>query len=157
RRSSTGIDRTVGRFCSSRVAARNSAESRKRNLRSVAVGRSTLGSLPRSPFCPWRGPACPRNNRIDLMCGIAGILARNSALSEHAIVDAVARMVEQILHRGPDDGGVRVVGRAGLGHRRLAIIDLNPRSSQPMGLADGSVWTVFNGEIYNFPELRRQL
>jgi len=91
------------------------------------------------------------------MCGIAGVLVKSDAYSPETIALNVARMNDQILHRGPDAGGVRVVGPAGLGHRRLAIIDLNERSTQPMTLADDPVWIVFNGEIYNYLELREEL
>jgi asparagine synthase (glutamine-hydrolysing) len=66
-------------------------------------------------------------------------------------------MIEEVKHRGPDDNGVAVIGRAGLAHRRLSIIDLNRRSAQPMQVMDGAVWITFNGEIYNFLELRREL
>jgi asparagine synthase (glutamine-hydrolysing) len=67
------------------------------------------------------------------------------------------RMIEEVVHRGPDDSGVRVIGHAGFAHRRLSIIDLNPRSAQPMQVLDGALWITFNGEIYNFQELRREL
>jgi asparagine synthase (glutamine-hydrolysing) len=69
----------------------------------------------------------------------------------------VAAMTAQLFHRGPDIGGVEVVGRCGLGHRRLSIIDLNPRASQPMTTAEKNVWIVYNGEVYNFPALRAEL
>jgi asparagine synthase (glutamine-hydrolysing) len=62
-------------------------------------------------------------------------------------------MCDQIRHRGPDDDGYRIDGRLGLGMRRLSIIDL-ATGHQPIGNEDGTVWTVFNGEIYNFRELR---
>ncbi len=61
------------------------------------------------------------------------------------------------LHRGPDDGGILCAGPVGLAHRRLSIIDLSPAGHQPMGNEDGSIWIVFNGEIYNFQELRPDL
>lgn len=88
------------------------------------------------------------------MCGIAGIIG-----SEHSYVADMAeisRMCRTIAHRGPDDEGVHVVGRAGLGMRRLSIIDL-ATGRQPIHNEDGTVWVVFNGEIYNFPELRARL
>ncbi len=62
-----------------------------------------------------------------------------------------------MINRGPDDADTRVLPYAGLGHRRLSIIDLSPRGRQPMTNEDGSVWLVFNGEIYDFDPLRRQL
>jgi asparagine synthase (glutamine-hydrolysing) len=66
-------------------------------------------------------------------------------------------MAATIRHRGPDDCGVQVLGSAGLGHLRLAIIDLSPAGHQPMANEDNTVWIVFNGEIYNFAALRREL
>lgn len=73
-------------------------------------------------------------------------------------VDAavISRMCRTIAHRGPDDEGIHVAGRVGLGMRRLSIIDL-PTGRQPIHNEDRSVWIVFNGEIYNFPELRARL
>ncbi|MDH3259131.1 MAG: asparagine synthetase B, partial [Deltaproteobacteria bacterium] len=68
-------------------------------------------------------------------------------------------MRDALFHRGPDDAGLYVSddGMVGLAHRRLAIIDLSPNALQPMQNEDGSVWIVFNGEIYNFPELKEDL
>lgn len=66
-------------------------------------------------------------------------------------------MTDVISHRGPDGEGQRVFGPAGLGHRRLSIIDLSPLGAQPMCNEDGSVWIAFNGEIYNYQELRDRL
>jgi asparagine synthase (glutamine-hydrolysing) len=60
-------------------------------------------------------------------------------------------------HRGPDDEGVWTDGRAGLAHARLSIIDLSPAAHQPMASADGTVWISYNGEVYNFIEIRREL
>jgi len=89
------------------------------------------------------------------MCGIAGRVNFKS----QAPVDPelVHRMCDLIAHRGPDGDGLRVDGFAGLGHRRLAIIDLSPAGQQPMTTGSGDVWITFNGEIYNFLELRRDL
>jgi asparagine synthase (glutamine-hydrolysing) len=69
----------------------------------------------------------------------------------------LARMNAVLAHRGPDDSGVYHAGPVGLAHRRLAIIDLSPGGHQPMVNADGTVWIVYNGEIYNFLELRGKL
>src|SRR5215468_1676055 len=91
------------------------------------------------------------------MCGIAGILSHREPLDENATRRHLRRMIEEVRHRGPDDSGTRVIGRAGLAHRRLSIIDLNRRSAQPMQALDGAVWITFNGEIYNFLDLRREL
>lgn len=88
------------------------------------------------------------------MCGIAGIVAADREFQ----VDAadVQQMCAAIVHRGPDDEGVLVDGPVGLGMRRLSIIDLSG-GQQPIHNEDRSVWVVFNGEIYNFSELRREL
>ena len=66
-------------------------------------------------------------------------------------------MIETLVHRGPDDEGVYCAGPVGLGARRLAIIDLSPAGHQPISNEDGTVWVTYNGEIYNFRQLRRQL
>lgn len=66
-------------------------------------------------------------------------------------------MREALLHRGPDDSGLWSDGLCTFGHRRLAIIDLSPAGQQPICNEDGSIWIVFNGEIYNFQSLRREL
>ncbi|MGB4780428.1 asparagine synthase (glutamine-hydrolyzing), partial [Candidatus Methylomirabilis sp.] len=89
------------------------------------------------------------------MCGICGKINRDS----NAPVDegGLRRMAKALAHRGPDSDGVFVNNHVGLAHRRLAIIDLSPDGAQPMSNEDGSVWIVFNGEIYNFHELRDAL
>jgi len=88
------------------------------------------------------------------MCGICGAAWTESA---RAPGDAeLAAMVARLEHRGPDDSGTRRDDHSALGFRRLAIVDL-PGGHQPLGNEDGTVWTVFNGEIYNFPALRRRL
>jgi asparagine synthase (glutamine-hydrolysing) len=66
-------------------------------------------------------------------------------------------MSSVLTHRGPDDEGVYVKGNVGLAHKRLSIIDLTPAGHQPMSNEDGSIWIVFNGEIYNFLDLREEL
>ncbi len=91
------------------------------------------------------------------MCGIAGVMLRRNARQVGDIARYVTNMIDQVVHRGPDGSGVEVVGEVGLGHRRLSIIDLNVRASQPMCTPDETVWVVFNGEIYNFLDLRREL
>jgi len=89
------------------------------------------------------------------MCGIAG---RVNLDSRRPVSEAVVRaMCDLLAHRGPDGEGVLVGGPAGFGHRRLAIIDLSPGGRQPMVSASGRFWITFNGEIYNFLELRRDL
>jgi asparagine synthase (glutamine-hydrolysing) len=89
------------------------------------------------------------------MCGIAGAAAADPAAPGDAA--AVRRMVGRLAHRGPDGEGVEGFAGCALGHRRLAVIDLSPRGAQPMANEDGTVWVVFNGEIYNHVELRRGL
>jgi asparagine synthase (glutamine-hydrolysing) len=88
------------------------------------------------------------------MCGIAGIISA-SGLDR----GMVKRMTRAVAHRGPDDCGLWVDSEAGigLGHRRLAIVDLTPAGHQPMHSADGRFVLTFNGEIYNHPELRAEL
>ncbi|MGH9329002.1 MAG: asparagine synthase (glutamine-hydrolyzing) [Vicinamibacterales bacterium] len=89
------------------------------------------------------------------MCGIAGKIAGRGALEDaEATVRAMCRA---LAHRGPDGEGVVRRGPAILGHRRLAIIDLSADAAQPMALPDQSLWIVFNGEIYNYRELRAEL
>jgi asparagine synthase (glutamine-hydrolysing) len=88
------------------------------------------------------------------MCGICGVLQLGP---EPEPVDEalVRRMTAVVAHRGPDDAGTYINERVGLGHRRLAVIDLSRNGRQPMANEDGSVWIVFNGEIYNFAELKK--
>jgi asparagine synthase (glutamine-hydrolysing) len=89
------------------------------------------------------------------MCGIAG--RYNFRSGRPVMTDQVTAMCDLIAHRGPDEAGVFTADAVGLGHRRLAIIDLTPGGRQPMTTADGSATVVFNGEVYNFAELRRDL
>lgn len=88
------------------------------------------------------------------MCGIAGQFdfVRNEAVER----ETIARMTQAIFHRGPDDEGYFMSGPIGLGFRRLSIIDLGG-GHQPMSDAEETVWVVFNGEIYNFKQLRTEL
>jgi asparagine synthase (glutamine-hydrolysing) len=90
------------------------------------------------------------------MCGICGELRFDGRAPREA--DVVA-MRDRLIHRGPDSDGVYISpsGGAGLGFRRLRIIDLSRNASQPMTNEDGSIWLVFNGEVYNFKELRTGL
>ncbi|PIE16468.1 MAG: asparagine synthase (glutamine-hydrolyzing) [Rhodobacterales bacterium] len=91
------------------------------------------------------------------MCGIVGVYTRSEAVSERKMELALKQMSDQILHRGPDGSGIWVEGKVGFAHRRLAIIDLNERAAQPMHTEDRALVVTFNGEIYNFQDLRRQL
>lgn len=88
------------------------------------------------------------------MCGIAGIVnLKSGAVSE----DVLRAMITAQIHRGPDGQGFLVDGPVGLGHCRLSIIDLSPLGHQPMANEDGSLWIVFNGEIFNYIELKKEL
>jgi asparagine synthase (glutamine-hydrolysing) len=89
------------------------------------------------------------------MCGIAGIAARTPFNDR----DLLVSMRDAMAHRGPDDAGIwwSADGRVGLSQRRLAIIDLSPAGHQPMSDASGEFWITFNGEIYNYQELRQTL
>jgi len=91
------------------------------------------------------------------MCGIAGAVTTSNTHSIHPHVDLVRRMCDIMSHRGPDADGFWSDEHAVLGHRRLAIIDLTEAGRQPMTNEDGSLWITFNGEIYNFHELRDAL
>ena len=89
------------------------------------------------------------------MCGICGVVGK-------ADEQLIKNMLARIAHRGPDDEGVYVAEtsrqeRVGLGHKRLSIIDLTPAGHEPMSDSEGQVWLTYNGEIYNFREIRRQL
>lgn len=88
------------------------------------------------------------------MCGIAVIVGRNGSPVDPA---ALQRMTDHLVHRGPDDSGHYIDGAVGLGFRRLAILDLMPSGHQPMVSDDGRIVLVFNGEIYNYIELRQDL
>src|SRR4051812_14681607 len=90
------------------------------------------------------------------MCGICGELTFDGAPVR---AETIVSMRDRLEHRGPDDRGVFVSDdrRAGLGFRRLAIIDVSPLANQPMANEDGAVRVVFNGEIYNFKSLRARL
>src|SRR5215471_4431497 len=86
------------------------------------------------------------------MCGIAGFVL----LDQKAQVPLIRAMCDEIRHRGPDDDGYHVDGECAIGMRRLSIIDLST-GHQPMSNEDGSVWAVFNGEIYSYQDLRADL
>jgi asparagine synthase (glutamine-hydrolysing) len=87
------------------------------------------------------------------MCGIAGIVAPEGVMVDKSVLD---RMTQSLQHRGPDDQGVFVHENVGLGHRRLSIIDLSS-GHQPVFNEDGTVVVVYNGEIYNFKEIKLEL
>ena len=88
------------------------------------------------------------------MCGIAGIVHLDGRPVSPAVLQ---RMTDSIAHRGPDGDGQWIEGGIGLGHRRLSIIDLSPAGHQPMVSADHRYVLTYNGEVYNFRELRAEL
>lgn len=88
------------------------------------------------------------------MCGIVGLINLNNVAVAPPILK---RMTDEIAHRGPDGEGHWIEGNVGLGHRRLAILDLSPAGHQPMVSADHRFVLTYNGEIYNFRELRAEL
>src|SRR6266852_8165884 len=94
------------------------------------------------------------------MCGIFGIVARNAQIP----VGVLERGTQSLAHRGPDDSGTVFLRDSfpeaieiGLGNRRLAILDLTPLGHQPMHDAETGNWIVYNGEIYNFRDVRSEL
>src|SRR5271165_1028611 len=93
------------------------------------------------------------------MCGIAGMIDWRAATPADALRSVCASMTETLRHRGPDAGEVWVEAEGGvaLGQRRLAIIDLTPGGAQPMHSADRRYVITFNGEIYNYRDIRREL
>src|SRR2546423_6995052 len=88
------------------------------------------------------------------MCGFAAVFRTDHGVVEPAVI---RRMMEVIRHRGPDDEGRFFSGPLGMGFRRLSILDVSPLGHQPMSTEDGLLTVVFNGEIYNYLELRREL
>lgn len=88
------------------------------------------------------------------MCGICGIMTFSPAAA--IARDEVRRMNEAIIHRGPDEDGFYHGEQIGMAMRRLSIIDLSS-GQQPISNEDGTIWIIFNGEIYNYLELRRDL
>lgn len=91
------------------------------------------------------------------MCGIAGIFQYRNDVAAELNEHVGLRMTDALVHRGPDSGGLLVGPHILLGHRRLAILDLSQRGHQPMSDDQQQCWISYNGEVYNFPELRREL
>lgn len=87
------------------------------------------------------------------MCGIAGKLNWES----YSSADTVLKMCSKMIHRGPDDSGIVTLENITLGHRRLSIIDLSENARQPMMSRDGRYYIVYNGEVYNFKDIRKEL
>jgi asparagine synthase (glutamine-hydrolysing) len=91
------------------------------------------------------------------MCGISGFLLPEATLARETAEARLWAMITMLRHRGPDDEGVWTDGRAGLAHARLSVIELSPAGHQPMASADETAWITYNGEIYNFAEIRQEL
>lgn len=93
------------------------------------------------------------------MCGIAGVLDIAGSWGADRLRETVVAMNEALYHRGPDDGGVWIdpTGRCGLGQRRLSVLDLSPQGHQPMLDETGAVGLTYNGEVYNFADIRQRL
>jgi asparagine synthase (glutamine-hydrolysing) len=89
------------------------------------------------------------------MCGITGVLSFDQGVSVSC--ELIQKMTDCLQHRGPDDDGIYAAGPIGLGHRRLAIIDLSLGGHQPMPGPDGTTWLIYNGEIYNYRDIRAEL
>ncbi|HNQ12786.1 MAG TPA: hypothetical protein PKM16_06255, partial [Bacteroidia bacterium] len=91
------------------------------------------------------------------MCGIVGIIHKEKPINRQSL----EAMSKKLLHRGPDDEGIEIFhsnkASAGFGFRRLSIIDLTPSGHQPMQDSTSGNWIVFNGEIYNYKEIRKEL
>src|SRR5439155_8633288 len=100
------------------------------------------------PLAGRKIPVCGER----IMCAILGLIRTRPVPEE-----IVRRAVNSMSHRGPDDAGLQALGNVWLGHRRLSIIDLSPRGHQPMCDPHRRYWIVFNGEIYNYRELRGRL
>jgi asparagine synthase (glutamine-hydrolysing) len=88
------------------------------------------------------------------MCGICGILNRDGAPVSQ---DVLSAMNATLIHRGPDQGRAIIEGVCGLANRRLSILDLSPSGALPMRSADGAITMAYNGEVYNYPDLKRSL
>ena len=93
------------------------------------------------------------------MCGITGLWDLGGTIAPEALTREVAAMTAALSHRGPDSGAVWVDAEAGLGlgHRRLAIVDLSPTGAQPMASADGRFVISYNGEVYSHEDIRPSL
>ena len=91
------------------------------------------------------------------MCGIVGVWSSQTITDHDTGERQLADMVSRIVHRGPDGRGIWFDGTVGLGHARLAVIDLSDAAAQPMADVEGVVRVTYNGEIYNYRQLRQQL
>src|SRR5437868_4232938 len=93
------------------------------------------------------------------MCGITGFVEFRRTLGSDEMRHTIARMTDCLAHRGPDDSGIWIEPASGiaLGHRRLSVLDVSPAGHQPMISHSGRFVVTFNGEIYNFLDLRAEL
>ncbi|MFN5664033.1 MAG: asparagine synthase (glutamine-hydrolyzing), partial [Bacteroidota bacterium] len=95
------------------------------------------------------------------MCGISGIIELYNPKSSDELITQVEKMLDELKHRGPDGRGIKIYNQQGhsavFGHQRLSIIDLSHEADQPMTSRDGNLCIIFNGEIYNYIELRQEL
>ncbi len=88
------------------------------------------------------------------MCGICGVVSHSGQMINEAVLK---EMTQTLKHRGPDDSGVKILGSTGLGQSRLSIIDLSESGHQPMSDMQERYWIVYNGEVYNYVEIRKEL
>src|SRR5262245_20364740 len=122
------------------------------NCRVTFTSTRTLQNRPRAGFSPESFAKGPGNSK---MCGICGIM--NLGPPDNGGCNGlIDRMTETLAHRGPNDRGTWCGDRIALGHRRLSVIDLSEAGRQPMGNEDGSIQIVYNGEVYNFRELKKK-
>jgi asparagine synthase (glutamine-hydrolysing) len=123
---------------------------------SLLVLQENVQAILRFPFTGWAQNAILviAEQGGFTMCGICGFFNRNSGNEEKTNI--VSQMMSTIIHRGPDDSGIYTSDEVALGFRRLSIIDI-AAGHQPMANEDGKLWLVFNGEIYNYEELRTRL
>src|SRR5713101_1046228 len=110
-----------------------------------------------APICTAIPPAWQGTLLASPGAQMCGILALYNLDGTPVDPDLLRRLRDVMTHRGPDDAGLYTDGPLGLGHRRLSIVDLTPSGHQPMCNEDGSVWLVFNGEVYNYVELAVEL
>ncbi|PYT13286.1 MAG: hypothetical protein DMF51_11255 [Acidobacteria bacterium] len=106
-----------------------------------------------APFLRWWSPT-GIGKGVPEMCGLVVMLGLAGRKADTAIL---TRMAQRLAHRGPDDSGLYVDQQVGFAFRRLSILDLSPTGHQPMASEDGQLVIVFNGEIYNYVELRDEL
>jgi len=87
------------------------------------------------------------------MCGIVAVIDSNRTIDEERLY----QMADTIRYRGPDDQGIYIDGNIGLAHNRLSILDLSEKGHQSMASKDEKLWIIYNGEVYNFKEIRSEL